>query len=51
MRNYMRDHRHLLGKSKQQDIFEIMEDIKSFKSMLPNSVKDIPMMDSEHSIG
>lgn len=28
----------------------MMEDIKSFKSMLPNSVKTIPIMNSDQSI-
>lgn len=37
---YMREHRHLLGRNKQ-DIADIIQDIRSFKSMLPNSVREI----------
>ena len=46
LKNYMKDNRYLFDKNKRQDMQEIMDDIKSFKSMLPNSVKTIPMPDS-----
>lgn len=50
LRTFMHDNRNMLSKNKQHDIHEMMEDIKSFKSMLPNSVKTIPIMNSDQSI-
>lgn len=46
----MRDNRYQIGRNKRQEFLEIMEDIKSFKSMLPNSVKEISIIDSDQSI-
>jgi hypothetical protein len=40
----------MFGKNKLQGIQEILEDIKSFKCMLPNSIKEIPVVDSDASI-
>ncbi len=37
----MKENKHLFGKNKQQDIYNIIEEIKSFKKLLPNSVKEI----------
>lgn len=51
LRTYLRDNRQLFGRARHQDIQEIIQDIKSFKSMLPNSVKEISFMDSDQSIG
>lgn len=45
----MKENRHLLGRNKHQDIFNIMEEIKSFKGMLPNSVKEIEIEREEAS--
>ena len=39
-----------MDKNKRQDMQDIMQDIKSFKSMLPNSVKMLPILDSDQSI-
>jgi len=46
----MKDNKHLFGRNKQQDIYNIMEEIKSFKGMLPNSVREIEIANSNHSI-
>jgi hypothetical protein len=46
----MKENRHFLGKNKQQDIYNIIEEIKSFKGMLPNSVREIEINHSNHSI-
>lgn len=45
----MKDNKHLFGKNKQQDIYNIIEEIKSFKGTLPNSVKEIEINHSNHS--
>jgi SOS-response transcriptional repressor LexA len=46
----MKDNKHLFGRNKQQDIYNIIEEIKSFKGMLPNSVREIEIANSNHSI-
>jgi hypothetical protein len=49
----MKENKHLFGRNKQQDIYNIIEEIKSFKGMLPNSVKEIEINrsgTSNHSI-
>lgn len=45
----MKENKHLFGKNKQKDIYNIIEEIKSFKGMLPNSVKEIEINRSDHS--
>ncbi len=51
LRTYLRENRQQFGRARPQGIQEIIQDIKSFKSMLPNSVKEISFMDSDQSIG
>ena len=49
LRTVIRDTRPPFGQSRRQDMQEILEDIKSFKSLLPNSVKTIALPDSDNS--
>lgn len=50
LRNYIKENRHVLGQNKQQDIHNIIDEIKSFKNMLPNSVKEISIDSSDNCI-
>ena len=50
MKNYIRDNRFLNNKQKPNHIQEMIDEVRSFKSMLPTSVKHINLNDSQNSI-
>lgn len=50
LRSYMRENCQLMGRTRPQDMHEKLEEIKSFKSLLPYSIRDIPLPDSDRSL-
>jgi hypothetical protein len=50
LRSYMRGNIPSLAKTRDHNLLHVMEEIKSFKSLLPNSVKFIPGIESDRSI-